>query len=208
MKIRIWILFSGFTAGLILSLFGLVGANGVSAAVEAPESLVSIGPHFQEDQQPPLVAWALPVEDGEIYEVSGEVLLLQAEAEDDVAVDKLHFSRWDAVAELYVAVGIAYEAPYQVTLETEELNEGWNQIFVRAYDTGGNGSPSKHIWLILNSLGPAEIPTPTPTPTPTSTPTPTPEPTEAPLPQEVNPQLYFPIIRIMEGGDEGSGTGD
>ena len=37
--------------------------------------------------------------------------------------------------------------PYRVDLNAELLNPEWNQIFVRAYDSAGNVSERKFIWL-------------------------------------------------------------
>jgi hypothetical protein len=99
------------------------------------------------DADNPLVAWNLPVENNETYEVEAANVLLTAEAHDNISVRYVRFYRWDAIKEEYVELGVVTEAPYQVTLDAHTLNMQWNQVFVEAYDDLNNKSPRASIWL-------------------------------------------------------------
>ena len=99
------------------------------------------------DTEKPVVNWIAPVGDGEVYPVGDEVIQLEVNATDNVAVARVRFYRWDAVNEQWVEIGNDYSAPYQMNLDCSTLNEGWNEIDAEAYDTAGNSSDRKHIWL-------------------------------------------------------------
>ena len=119
---------------------------------------------FEDDTQVPIVSWISPVYDGEIYNVEGGIVLLEVLAEDDVGVESVRFYRWDNISLLYMDIGVVYSSPYTWNFDTSILNEGYNQIFAQAYDTSGNISTGRYIWLYY-----AKNITPTPAKTPTST---------------------------------------
>ena len=99
------------------------------------------------DQVDPTVDWVSPVGTGQTIFVTNEILVLSATASDNLAVDRVRFRRWDAVNMHYVELGEVFNPPYSVTLDTSTLNYAFNQINVDAYDTAGNLSERKFIWL-------------------------------------------------------------
>jgi len=99
------------------------------------------------DTQPPEINWVAPVGNTEVFVCRDTVVQLEAHATDNVAVERVRFYRWDAINEQWLEIGTDYSAPYQVSLDCSILNLGWNQVNTRAYDTSGNGSSSKYIWI-------------------------------------------------------------
>jgi hypothetical protein len=99
------------------------------------------------DQTPPSVEWTSPVQSGDIYNFSGGEVYLEVEASDNFQVNCIEFFHWDAKQNEFVLLGIDCELEYGITVESSELNYGWNQIFARADDEAGNLSEFKHIWL-------------------------------------------------------------
>lgn len=99
------------------------------------------------DLTSPLITWTAPVSETEAYSVGDQIVQLEANAVDNVAVERTFFNRWDAVNEQWVDIGNDFTFPYQYNFDTVQLNTGWNQINVRAYDTSGNISTSPYIWL-------------------------------------------------------------
>jgi hypothetical protein len=99
------------------------------------------------DTQPPQVEWIAPVLDGEVLIVDLEIVHLEAGAMDNDLVTGVQFYRWDSDLDAHVLYDILETAPYQMELNTRELNFEWNQIFVRAFDASGNVSASPFIWL-------------------------------------------------------------
>jgi uncharacterized repeat protein (TIGR01451 family) len=102
---------------------------------------------------PTLPVWIHPVSDGERYNVYGETVALQlAYPTDNVGVAGVNFYRWDAENLVFIDIGTVTSAPYQVLIDTDVLNHGWNQVFGRAYDAVGNFSQAlprdeRFIWL-------------------------------------------------------------
>jgi hypothetical protein len=99
------------------------------------------------DTQPPQVEWISPVPEGEVLIVEREIVQLEAGAMDNDLVTGVQFYRWDSDLDAHVLYDILETAPYQMELQTQELNFEWNQIFVRAFDDSGNVSASPFIWL-------------------------------------------------------------
>jgi hypothetical protein len=143
--------YQAFVLTLAISFFVLAKTPATQAGYDRQEGLPGSQPQSVEDPIPPSVTWVLPVSEG-AYTASGEVVLLEAEAADDVGVEWVHFSRWDAVSNAYVEVATLYEAPYQAELDTSSLNPEWNEIFARAYDTGGNASLAESIFIYVDGL--------------------------------------------------------
>lgn len=114
----------------------LIGANRVSSMKVIPP-----------DTEDPVVDWVAPVGNGGMYFVSDEVIQLEATASDNVGVARVRFFRWDAVNLEEVEIANVYSPPYQVLLDCSTLNFEDNEIDVQAYDTSGNVSSWKHIWL-------------------------------------------------------------
>lgn len=110
------------------------------------------------DSQPPAVTWIVPVGNGEVHDVTDEVVALEVNATDDVEVSHVAFWHWDAVNLVWVHLGDAWSAPYRIDLDCRTLNYEWNQITAVAFDTSGN-TTERYIWLYRSE------PTPTPTQT-------------------------------------------
>jgi uncharacterized repeat protein (TIGR01451 family) len=104
------------------------------------------------DNTPPTVSWIAPTSKGGFTSVGGEIIRLEAEASDDVAVDYVLFKFWDYVALKWREIGRDYTEPYQWDFNTFVLNPGDNQINVEAYDTAGNKAPppgvQEFLWLV------------------------------------------------------------
>lgn len=105
--------------------------------------------HVGADTRPPEITWEAPVKEGEIYMASGETVQLRVDAKDNTSVVSVHFIRWDAATETYIAIETEHSAPFNTTLDTSTLEPGWNQIFARAYDPSGNASDYHFIWIYL-----------------------------------------------------------
>jgi hypothetical protein len=104
------------------------------------------------DNTPPTVEWMAPTTYKGTHDVGGEIVRLEVEATDDVAVDYVQFYWWDKVLLEWRVIGIDHTFPYQWDFNTFVLNSGLNQVVVVAYDTAGNrdpapGDPSMYIWL-------------------------------------------------------------
>lgn len=134
------------------------------------------------DTENPVAYWISPVGNEQVHRVGSEAIQLEVGATDNEAVPRVRFYRWDAVNEWYVGIGEDTTAPYLMSLEASTLDYDWNQIFANAYDTAGNESDRKWIWLYRDR----PTPTNTPTPTPIATPTPTLIPSSY--------EIYLPII--------------
>jgi hypothetical protein len=99
------------------------------------------------DRVIPTVQWIAPVGSEERYDVNGGLVRLEAEADDNIAVAAVHFFRWDPGLEQYVDIATVAQSPYEYYIDTWFLSPAWNQIFVRAYDSYGNGSLREFIWI-------------------------------------------------------------
>lgn len=110
------------------------------------------------DYEAPSVDWLEPVGNEGAHDVVNEFVYLKATASDNVGVDYVNFSRWDAVNEVFVEVGNVYTEPYGIYLDCSSLNLGWNQINVYSVDTSGNISDTKYIWLFRNEPKPDLLP--------------------------------------------------
>ena len=99
------------------------------------------------DTEPPEVTWLYPVLDGEVYTCRDEVIQLEAIATDNVAVERVHFYRWDHPDQQNYDIDTDYSSPDQASLDCSILNIGWNQVNAKAYDTSGNASDWRHIWV-------------------------------------------------------------
>jgi hypothetical protein len=104
------------------------------------------------DIESPLVSWTEPVTDGLTYDVVTGMLTLGVNAEDNASIQRVRFLRWDALLNKHVEIGMDYEAPYEVELDANTLNWGWNQVFAEAYDNLGNRSNIPYIWLYRNKI--------------------------------------------------------
>jgi PKD repeat protein/surface antigen len=117
-----------------------LGDDGIGGKV----SSVKVQP---ADTERPVVHWLAPVSDWETYHVSDEVVQLEAGATDNVAVARVRFSWWDKVNLERIEIANDYTPPYRASLDCTTLNFEGNEIEAEAYDTAGNASSWKHIWL-------------------------------------------------------------
>jgi hypothetical protein len=121
--------------------FTYQASDGVSRSNTANASIEVI------DTQAPMLEWSSPSENKQVYQVGPETISLQVNVSDNVGVSQVRFFRWDPLDEKYVDLGTASSAPFQITLEANQIIPGWNQIFARAYDAAGNYSEAEYIWL-------------------------------------------------------------
>lgn len=108
------------------------------------EVLINVSP---SDTQQPSVTWTSPVSDQDVHTVTNQIVVLEVQASDNQAVDRVLFYRWDAIHETYMDLATVTAPPYRLELDTGTLNLGWNQISARAYDNAGNPSEVGYIWL-------------------------------------------------------------
>jgi hypothetical protein len=77
---------------------------------------------------------------------------LEANASDNVAIERVRFRRWDKIQMAWVDIANVFTDPYQTDLNTSDLRCGFNQVNVEAYDTSGNNTvddkSGAYIWLI------------------------------------------------------------
>lgn len=105
------------------------------------------------DSTNPVVNWIAPVNNEGVMNSGIGLITLQVSATDDVAVDYVRFVWWNANINQFVDLGNIYLDPYQLSINTQTLNDGWNQIFAIAYDTSGNASQRQYIWLYVAVSG-------------------------------------------------------
>jgi uncharacterized repeat protein (TIGR01451 family) len=126
----------------------------VQSAVDDPQpdnnlsvEITSIQP---SDEEPPTLIWIAPVGDGQFYQVYGQVVRLEVDAQDNIGIERVYFYRWDPVNEQFIAIGTVFSAPYIWDFDTSVLVPGWNEILAKAYDLAGNETPGNqsYIWLI------------------------------------------------------------
>jgi hypothetical protein len=107
------------------------------------------------DTEVPTVGWLLPVVDGQQKIITNDpedqIVHLEANANDNFAIEHVRFRRWDAIQMAWVDIANIYNPPYQTDLETSVLRCGFNQINAEAYDISGNntvdGKSGAFIWL-------------------------------------------------------------
>ncbi len=104
------------------------------------------------DTIPPTVTWVAPVTAGVRFDVLGaRSVRLRVQATDNEEMEKVRFTRWDAVNNQYVHIGEDFNPPYTWDLDTRTLNPEWNQVFAQGFDLTGNTSPlppaAPFIWL-------------------------------------------------------------
>jgi uncharacterized repeat protein (TIGR01451 family) len=100
----------------------------------------------------PQVDWVSPVQNGSGYFAGNEFMRnlsinLVAQATDNIAIEGVRFYRWDKAKLRFVDLGYVSQAPYQWGLDARLLYGGWNEFDVEAYDTAGNISVHKYIFL-------------------------------------------------------------
>ena len=107
------------------------------------------------DTELPLVSWVSPVSDEGQINVGCQIVRLEVNATDNVAVHRVRFYRWDHIIDNYIDISYDYTAPYQWDFDTCSLPPAVNQVFAAAQDTSGNPanwSNRKRILLYRNYL--------------------------------------------------------
>lgn len=99
------------------------------------------------DREKPLVSWVSPTIDGEGFLIDQKYVHLVVTASDNLAVGKVRFFRWDKYNFRSIDIGKLTAAPFIWDLNTWSIFCGWNEIDVMAYDTAGNPSEQKYIFL-------------------------------------------------------------
>jgi hypothetical protein len=127
-------------------MFTYVAFNGIDESDPATVIIEVL------DQTPPSVEWITPAPSGEIYDVYENEVYLEVEASDNYQLNCIEFVHWDAEKKEFIQLGIDCEDEYGITINSNTLNFGWNQIFAQAVDEAGNLSEFKHIWLYRMAL--------------------------------------------------------
>jgi VCBS repeat-containing protein len=97
----------------------------------------------------PQVTWLEPVQHGgQIYVPQpNEKIPLSFTATDNISISRVELFRWDAIRKVTVMIANLNHEPYFFELDSRQLNFGWNQIFIQAFDEAGNANdyqdPSK-----------------------------------------------------------------
>jgi hypothetical protein len=101
------------------------------------------------DVEVPSVEWVEPVSNDEEFEVSAGTVNLEADASDDVGVDRVEFWRWDNEDDDWVFLGDDLIAPYKSSVSVGALSMGENIISADAYDEAGRWIDE---WIYLNRV--------------------------------------------------------
>jgi hypothetical protein len=109
----------------------------------AVTQLFTIESESAADTEPPTVSWVKPdgiIRDGdrEYYPATKGTIALEVAVSDNAGISSVTFERWDAVNSQLIELGTDTSAPYQASVEVNELNMEWNQINAVAEDTAGN----------------------------------------------------------------------
>jgi Bacterial Ig domain len=114
-------------------------------------SSVTVSITVYDTEPPKITQWLQPqVDINRIYFVVGPTVTLEVTATDNVAVDRVRFSRWDPVNSKYVNMASIQVTPYRWQLDTTSLVLGFNQVYARAFDPSGNDSGQDNfIWLVV-----------------------------------------------------------
>jgi VCBS repeat-containing protein len=88
----------------------------------------------------PHVEWLEPVQQGgQIYiPQPNETIPLSITATDNIGISHVDIFRWDAIRGVRVMIANLSHGPFHVDLDSRQLNFGWNQIFIQAFDEAGN----------------------------------------------------------------------
>jgi len=99
------------------------------------------------DTTPPVVNWTSPVGNTAVYNVAcAATVPLEVTATDVSGVNRVEFSRWDAVNSVTVPLSIDTTPPYQSSIDVCSLNMEWNEIDAHAFDNFGNEA-IVNIWI-------------------------------------------------------------
>jgi hypothetical protein len=115
------------------------------------------------DTEPPVVTWLSPVANGETHEVSEGTVALEVEVSDDKGINRVEFSRYDAVRDKWFYFATDHAAPYTASVQVAHLQPGFNFIGAEAFDTGANAT-QEHVWIWNERTTPAADPDPEPPP--------------------------------------------
>jgi uncharacterized repeat protein (TIGR01451 family) len=119
-----------------------------TATVDSPSYELDLSDNTREqgtfvDSVPPVVNWERPVQNGQLYNVYGNLITLEASATDNDQVAWVEFRLWNHVANppRWVSVGTSNTYPYQVLFDSSVLvpNQVY-QMFVAGGDRAGNQS--------------------------------------------------------------------
>jgi hypothetical protein len=104
---------------------------------------------YRTDTVAPSVSWVSPVANGGVSTVSSGSVTLGVSVSDNLAVVRVKYTRWDALALKWVDIATVSAAPWRATVAVSTLNREWNQVNVQAWDSAGNASSSPYIWVYV-----------------------------------------------------------
>jgi hypothetical protein len=121
------------------------GCSGTNPCTIVMNAATTVTAGFSDIAAPSL-SWIAPVGDGQVHNVSNQILQLEVSAADNMGISRVVFSRWDYVNLRSVVIGTVYSSPYRINLDTSTLLPDWNEIDADVYDLAGNVA-RKYIWL-------------------------------------------------------------
>ncbi len=148
----------------VLGEWDVSGLNGLYSLrltlVRTDNSIDTFTIHVTIDNRPPLITLLYPQEDQVFRSPGDEFIALQAEAQDNVELDRVEFYLKDKL--------IATTTVYPWTARWEINRVGWLEFLAVAYDAAGNRMESNHARVHVRPAGIPDAPVePTPTPSPT-----------------------------------------
>jgi hypothetical protein len=106
------------------------------------------------DTLAPSVQWLSPVTAAARYDLfDGEQAYLEVQVSDNRSVVLVRFTRWDSVNLETITIADLNLPPYRTAVSVNNLNLGWNQVNVTAFDQAGNRSDLSYIWLYRHAPG-------------------------------------------------------
>jgi uncharacterized repeat protein (TIGR01451 family) len=145
---------STFTMTIIASVDKTVSGNienkvEVSATTNDPVPTNNITSTITTVNPPTIaIQWTSPVassSSGAIYSTKSPKITLSVDVSSLLGILQVAFWRSDP-AKGFMLIGVDYTAPYSITINTSDLNYGWNQVFADAYDKSTSGNRS-NLWL-------------------------------------------------------------
>jgi uncharacterized repeat protein (TIGR01451 family) len=94
--------------------------------------------------------WLSPVESQAVHFVSGEKITLRVEVSPSDGVSMVYFERWDINSGengAAVSIGVVFEAPFVLELDTGALHLEWNEVRAWAFDISQTPVVMEFIWL-------------------------------------------------------------
>ena len=76
-------------------------------------------PNCNNDTTPPTLSWVAPVGNQQVYDVFGQTIQLEVDANDNIGVDRVVFERWDYVNLTWILIATDDSPPYRTDFNTD-----------------------------------------------------------------------------------------